>query len=127
MVFSYRGTTSATWGLPRRFDARPSLEKAVNHEHSYHGLVSTRIMLNYVYYIYIYIYIYIHYMFMIIFIYVLFFCVSSISIGHDSPWLPVRYWREASHGLNRASHFIGRALVQVPEWVASQENNCLSG
>lgn len=26
------------------------------------------------------------------------------------------YWREASHGLNRASHFIGRALVNTLDW-----------
>ena len=27
------------------------------------------------------------------------------------PPVAVRYWREASHGLNRGAHFIGRALV----------------
>ena len=38
--------------------------------------------------------------------------VESISMG---PGSQKRYWREASHGLNRASHFIGRALVGVSE------------
>lgn len=28
----------------------------------------------------------------------------------------VRYWREASHGLNRVSHFIGRALAWEPSF-----------
>ena len=38
------------------------------------------------------------------------YCLQCFSV--DQPM----YWREASHGLNRVSHFIGRALVNTLDW-----------